>query len=40
MEEPVLDWLLEESQPSVRYRTLIDLLGHKETDAFGRRSRS
>ncbi len=25
----VLDWLLEEDQPSVRYRTLVDLLGHK-----------
>jgi len=40
MEEPVLDWLLEESQPSVRYRTLIDLLGHKETDPEVRRARA
>lgn len=28
MKKPVLDWLLEENQPSVRYRTHIDLLGH------------
>ena len=28
----VLDWLLEPDQPSVRYYTLIDLLGRKEDD--------
>jgi hypothetical protein len=28
----VLSWLLEESEPSIRYRTLTELLGHKESD--------
>jgi len=28
----VVDWLLEEDQPSVRYYTLVDLLGRKEND--------
>jgi len=28
----VIDWLLEEEQPSVRYRTMVDLLGRKESD--------
>ena len=28
----VVDWLLEEDQPSVRYYTLVDLLGQKEND--------
>ena len=28
----VLDWLLEKGQPSVRYHTLVDLLGRKEDD--------
>lgn len=28
----VIDWLLEEEQPSVRYRTLIDILDCKEND--------
>jgi hypothetical protein len=30
--QQVLNWLLEEDQPSVRYRTLVDLLGRKEND--------
>ncbi len=29
----VIDWLLEEDQPSVRYYTLVDVLGRKENDA-------
>ncbi len=37
--KPVLDWLLEESQPSVRYRTLTELLGRSETDADVREAR-
>ncbi len=28
----VLDWLLEEGQPAVRHRALLDLLGRKESD--------
>jgi hypothetical protein len=28
----VVDWLLEEDQPSVRYYTLVDILGRKEND--------
>jgi len=28
----VIDWLLEEDQPSVRYHTLVDLLGRKQDD--------
>src|SRR6266700_70585 len=32
MNRDVLDWLLEEDQPSVRYHTLVDLLGRKEND--------
>ena len=27
-----IDWLLEEDQPSVRYHTLVDLLGRKQDD--------
>ena len=36
----VLDWLLEESQPSVRYHTLVDLLGRKEDDPDAREAHS
>ena len=36
----VLDWLLEPDQPSVRYYTLIDLLGRKEDDPEVRKARS
>jgi hypothetical protein len=32
MNQDVVDWLQEEDQPSVRYYTLIDLLGRKEND--------
>jgi len=32
----VIDWLLEDCNPAVRYRTLRDLLGCKETDAVCR----
>jgi hypothetical protein len=28
----VIDWLLEENEPSVRYHTLIDLLGRGRSD--------
>ena len=28
----IIDWLLEESQPSVRYYTLVDILGRKENN--------
>ena len=28
----VIDWLLEEDQPSVRYHTLVDLMGRKQDD--------
>lgn len=36
----VIDWLLEKSQPAVRYRALVDLLDRKESDAEVRRTRS
>ena len=35
-----MDWLLEEDQPSVRYRALVDLLGRREDDSEVRRARS
>ena len=35
----VLDWLLEEDQPSIRYRTLTELLGRPETDREVRAAR-
>jgi hypothetical protein len=39
MTEAVLTWLLEESNPSVRYLTLINLLGRNKEDAEVRRAR-
>ncbi len=36
----VLDWLLEESQPAVRYRALVDLLGRPESDPEVRKALS
>jgi hypothetical protein len=36
----VIQWLLEENQPAVRYRALVDLLGQKETDTDVHRARS
>jgi hypothetical protein len=35
----VLEWLLEEDQPSVRYYALVDLLGRSERDSDVRRAR-
>ena len=35
-----IDWLLEEDQPSVRYHTLVDLLGRKEDDPEVREAHS
>jgi len=32
VDRQVIDWLLEENQPAVRYFTLIDLLGHSGSD--------
>ncbi len=40
MYSPVIDWLLEEENPSVRYRTLRDLLGAAPDDARVRDTRS
>ena len=40
MESPVIDWLLGEDQPSVRYLTLTKLLGRNEGDPEVRRARS
>ncbi len=37
---PVIEWLLEETQPSVRYFTLVDLLGKSENEPEVRRARS
>ncbi len=39
-EARVIDWLLEADQPSVRYHTLVDLLGRRERDAEVREARS
>ena len=39
-DRPVLDWLLEESQPAVRCRALIDLLGRRADDPEVRKARS
>ena len=36
----VLDWLLEEDQPSVRYLTLTQLLGRKQTDSEVREAKA
>jgi hypothetical protein len=36
----VLEWLLQEDQPVSRYRTLVDLLGRKESDPEVRSARS
>jgi hypothetical protein len=38
--DPVIDWLLEPSQPSVRYLTLTQLLGKRESDADVRKARA
>src|SRR5947208_15836454 len=38
--QDVVDWLLEEDQPSVRYYALVDLLGRKENDAVVREAYS
>jgi hypothetical protein len=38
-EDPVLEWLLEEDQPSVRYRTLTELLGRRASDPEVRKAR-
>ena len=36
----VIDWLLEENQPSIRYRALTELLGRPESDSEVREARS
>ena len=36
----VIGWLLEENQPSVRYQTLVDILGRKEDDPDVKEARS
>jgi hypothetical protein len=36
----VVNWLLQENQPAVRYRALVDLLGRKESDPDVRRTRA
>jgi len=36
----VVDWLLEEDQPSIRYRTLTELLGRRESDPEVRAARA
>jgi hypothetical protein len=39
-EDPVLNWLLEEEQPVVRYFTLVDLLGTSEADPEVKQAKS
>ncbi|HTP55327.1 MAG TPA: hypothetical protein VML53_01495, partial [Thermoplasmata archaeon] len=39
-DERVIRWLLEEDQPAVRYRALVDLLDRPETDPEVRSARS
>ncbi|HTT72820.1 MAG TPA: hypothetical protein VMG99_01530 [Thermoplasmata archaeon] len=38
--DPVIDWLLEEEQPAVRYRTLTELLGRRSSDRDVRAARA
>jgi hypothetical protein len=38
--DPVLSWLLEPSQPSIRYLALTNILGRKETDSDVRETRA
>jgi hypothetical protein len=38
--DEVLDWLLEPGQPSIRYLTLVRLMGRRETDPEVRKARS
>jgi hypothetical protein len=38
--DQVIDWLLEDNQPSVRYYTLVDILGRSEGDDEVRQARS
>ena len=38
--DPVLTWLLEPSRPSIRYRTLIEVVGRRASDAMVRSARS
>ena len=40
LDADVIDWLLEEGQPSVRYHTLVDLLGRKADDPDAREAHS
>lgn len=40
MEEKVIGWLLEGNQPSVRYYTMLDLLGQSEKDKDVKKARS
>lgn len=40
LRQEILDWLLEESNPSVRYLTLINLLGRKEEEPQVRQARA
>ena len=40
LNQHVLDWLLEENQPAVRYYTLVDILGRKEDDPDAREAHS
>lgn len=38
--QKVLDWLLEENQPAVRFYTLVDILGHREKASEAREAHS
>jgi hypothetical protein len=40
LDDQVVDWLLEEDQPAVRYYTLVDILGRKDNDLQVREARS
>jgi hypothetical protein len=40
LNQHVIDWLLEEEQPSVRYYTLVDILGREENDPEVREAHS
>ncbi len=39
-DQNVIDWLLEENQPSVRYHALVDILDHRENDPEVREAHS
>ncbi|HUO43012.1 MAG TPA: hypothetical protein VMU35_08545 [Methylomirabilota bacterium] len=40
VDQKVINWLLDEAQPSARYHTLVDILGYKGNDEEARKAYS